>query len=227
MNLVERLEQVRRRIDDAAQRSGRSGGDVTLVAVSKTFPADVLIDAVAAGVTDFGENRAQELREKLAVVGDKARWHFIGPLQTNKVRHVVGHAALVHSVDRPGLAEAIARRARGLGIVQDVLLEVNIAGDPAKHGVEPGSAVAAATAVDELDGVAVRGLMTMPPWPDSPEESRPYYKELAALGARLTAARPGAGELSMGMSRDFEVAVEEGATLVRVGEALFGPRGRR
>ncbi|MGH2734606.1 MAG: YggS family pyridoxal phosphate-dependent enzyme, partial [Actinomycetota bacterium] len=96
MNLVERLAGVRRRIDDAAQRSGRSSGDVTLVAVSKTFSADVLIDAIAAGVTDFGENRAQELREKLTVVGDKARWHFIGPLQTNKVRHIVGHAALVH-----------------------------------------------------------------------------------------------------------------------------------
>ncbi|MGH2700966.1 MAG: YggS family pyridoxal phosphate-dependent enzyme, partial [Actinomycetota bacterium] len=218
------LEAVRSSIEAAALRSGRGPSAVTLVAVSKTWPADVALEAIRAGVTDLGENRAQEFKEKVALLEGKARWHFIGHLQTNKVRQVVGACELIHSVDRRALAEAIDRRASTRGLVQDVLIEVNVAGDPNKHGIEPGKTVALAAEVDALAGLRVRGLMTMPPYPEDPEESRPYYKELAALSEQLLEELPQAAELSMGMSRDFEIAVEEGATLVRIGTAIFGPR---
>ncbi|MGH2777366.1 MAG: YggS family pyridoxal phosphate-dependent enzyme [Actinomycetota bacterium] len=224
MTVAEALSGVRSKIDAAARRSERSPSAVALVAVSKTWPADVVLEAIAAGVTDLGENRAQEFKEKVALLEGKARWHFIGHLQTNKVRQVVGACELIHSVDRRALAEAIDRRASTRGLVQDVLIEVNVAGDPNKHGIEPGKAVALAAEVDALAGLRVRGLMTMPPYPEDPEESRPYYKELAALSEQLLEELPQAAELSMGMSRDFEIAVEEGATLVRIGTAIFGPR---
>ncbi|HYP24608.1 MAG TPA: YggS family pyridoxal phosphate-dependent enzyme, partial [Actinomycetota bacterium] len=155
---------------------------------------------------------------------DRVRWHFVGPLQSNKVRNVVGVAELVHSVDRYGLGEAIARRARSRGIVQDVLVEVNTGGEATKHGVEPAGAVRLAEEVAALDGIAVRGLMTIPPRTDDPDGARPYFRDLVALRDLLAESVPGATELSMGMSADFEQAIEEGATIVRVGEAIFGPR---
>lgn len=223
MTIAARYAQVRHRVDEAAARGGRDSGDVTIVAVSKTFPADVVLEAHAAGVEVFGENRAQELRDKSAALGDRVVWHFVGHLQTNKVRQVVGVAALIHSVDRYGLAEMIARRARSLGIVQDVLLEVNIAREATKHGVEPESAASLATEIAGLEGIAVRGFMGMAPLGSAPGDARPYFEELAALRDRL-ADDIGAAELSMGMSSDFEVAIEVGATIVRIGEAIFGPR---
>ena len=223
-DLPERYADVRARIAASAGRSGRSPSDVTLVAVTKTWPAEVLLAALDAGITDLGENRAQELREKVTAVGNRPRWHFIGHLQTNKVRYVTGVAALVHSVDRFGLGEAIARRAHNLGIVQDVLVEVNVSGEATKQGVEPARALALSAELDALDGLKVKGLMTMAPYSDDPEAARPYFADLAELGDELRGRLPGAVELSMGMTRDFEVAVEEGATLVRVGEAIFGPR---
>ena len=227
MNVAEGLEAVRGRIARAAEVSGRSASDVTLVAVTKGFSAGMVAEAVRAGAVDLGENRAQELREKaIAVTGD-VRWHFIGHLQTNKVRHVVGVARLIHSIDRLGLAEAVARRARSTALVQEVLIEVNIAGEAAKHGVEPGGAIPLARDISALEGLAVRGLMAMAPLSDDPESSRPYFRDLRGLGEDLAAEFPDAIQLSMGMSRDFEVAVEEGATLVRVGEAIFGPRRPR
>jgi len=224
MIVAANLVSVHRAIAEAARRSGREPDDVTLVAVTKTWPADVILEAIAAGATDLGENRAQEFKEKVTLLGDRARWHFIGHLQTNKARHVVGMCELIHSVDRPGLAESIARRATAAGAEQDVLIEVNVAGDPNKHGVEPARAVALALEVQELEGVRVRGLMTIPPYAEDRELSRPHYKDLAALSAQLVAELPGAGTLSMGMSQDFEVAIEEGATIVRVGTAIFGSR---
>ena len=224
MSLAERYARVLDRVAQTAQRAGRDPDDVTLVAVSKTWPADVLKDAAGAGVEVFGENRAQELKEKHAVLGDRVRWHFVGPLQSNKVRHVVGVAELVHSVDRYGLAEAIARRALSLGIVQDVLIEVNTGGEATKHGVEPAGAARLAEEVAGLDGITVKGLMTIPPRTDDPDGARPYFRDLVALSDLVASAVPGARELSMGMSADFEQAIEEGATIVRVGEAIFGPR---
>lgn len=227
MNVAEGLDAVRRRIQSAAETAGRSPSEVTLVAVTKGFPAGVVVEALEAGVVDLGENRAQELREKAIAVSEGVRWHFIGHLQTNKVRHVVGTALLIHSVDRLGLAEAVARRARSIGITQDVLIEVNIAGEAAKHGVEPAGAVALAREAASLEGLSVRGLMAMAPFGYDPERSRPYFSDLRGLGEDLAVVIPGATELSMGMSRDFEIGIQEGATLVRVGEAIFGPRRPR
>jgi pyridoxal phosphate enzyme (YggS family) len=224
MSIAGDLAEVRARVARAAARTGRSDEDVRIVAVSKTWPAEVVAEALDAGATDLGENRAQELKAKAAVLSGRARWHFVGHLQTNKVRHVVGVAVLVHSVDRIGVAEAIARRASALGISQDVLVEVNVSGEATKQGVEPARAAALVEQVAALEGVRVLGLMTMPPWPEHPEDARPYYRDLAALREDVTRRVPEARELSMGMTRDFEVAIEEGATLVRIGEAIFGAR---
>lgn len=224
-SLAERLREVEERIAMAAARSGREAGAVTLVAVSKTHPLEALEEALRAGVLDLGENRAQELDQKANMLGaSSVRWHFVGHLQTNKVRQVVPTATLIHSIDRPALAEAISRRADALGITQDVLIEVNISGEATKHGVDPGHCLALATSAAELSGVNVKGLMTMAPLAESPEESRPVFAALRKLSNDVTSAFPEATELSMGMTRDFEVAVEEGATIVRVGEAVFGSR---
>ena len=223
-SLAGRLRRVEERVAAAAARAQRDPSTVTVVAVSKTWPVGVILDALDAGVTDLGENRAQEFKQKVAVIGRGPRWHFVGHLQTNKVRSVVGAAVLIHSVDRFGLAEAIARRASDLGVTQDVLLEVNVSGEASKHGVEPQQAIAVAEEVAGLDGIEVRGLMTMAPFTDDPQSSRPYFQALGDLGLSIQERVPSARELSMGMTRDFEVAVEEGATLVRVGEAIFGAR---
>lgn len=221
--LGRKLDRVRQQIADAAAKVGRDPSTVTLVAVSKTWPIDVIRDVVEAGATDLGENRAQEFREKRAALGDLARWHFIGNLQTNKVRFVVG-AHLIHSVDRYGLAEAIGRRATALGETQEVLLEVNVSGELTKHGVEPATVPALADEIAGIEGLRLRGLMTMAPFTDEAEASRPFFAELRRSSELLVATHPQATELSMGMTRDLEVAVEEGATIVRVGEAIFGPR---
>ncbi len=221
-----RLAEVRGRIEAAALRSGRSADAVRLVAVSKGQPAERVVDAIDAGTRDLGENRVQELRQKRMVVPGPVRWHFVGHLQTNKVRHVVGSVDLVHSVDRFGLAEAIGLRARSLGVVQEVLVEVNVAREPNKHGVPPEQALGLALEVAGIEGVEVKGLMTMAPLSDDPEKSRSVFAQLRDLGSLLEARLPGAGELSMGMTGDFEVGVEEGATIVRVGTAIFGSRSR-
>jgi pyridoxal phosphate enzyme (YggS family) len=226
VTIAERFAEVAGRIAAACERAGRDPSEVKLVSVAKTFSADRVREALAAGAVAIGENRAQELKEKAATLGGDIEWHFVGHLQTNKVRQVVGVAALIHSVDRYGLAEAIARRARSLDLIQDVLIEVNIAGEAAKGGVEPGQVAAFAAAAAALEGVRVTGLMTMAPFADDPDASRPFFRDLAELGTVVRAELPGATALSMGMTRDFEVAIEEGATLVRVGEAIFGPRTR-
>ncbi|MGI8791183.1 MAG: YggS family pyridoxal phosphate-dependent enzyme [Actinomycetota bacterium] len=219
MTLTERLAEVKRRIAAASANSGRDESEITLVAVSKTISVEVVAEAVAAGVSDLGENRAQELRDKVAALGYIARWHFVGHLQSNKVRHVVGACALIHSVDSAGVAEEIAARAQRSGLVQEVLLEVNVSGEASKHGVVPSEISGLLAHIHHLDGILATGLMTIPPWPEDPEESRPFYRELAEL-----AGAHGLERLSMGMTRDFEVAISEGSTLVRVGEAIFGAR---
>lgn len=223
MTIEERFAAVRERVSDAARRTGRDASDVTIVAVTKTRPADVVTAVVRAGATDLGENRAQELAQKRAIVEGNARWHFVGHLQTNKVRRVAG-VTLIHSVDRFGLGEAVARRAAEMEIVQEVLIEVNVSGEASKHGVAPERTVALAEELLALDGLRLRGLMTIPPLPEEPESSRPYFARLVTLRDELQRVAPEAMDLSMGMTRDFEVAVEEGATIVRVGEAIFGPR---
>jgi len=223
-SIAARLRQVSARVEAAAGRAGRAPEDVVVVAVSKTWPADVCLEAIEAGAAVLGENRAQEFREKYAVLKQRAEWHFVGHLQTNKVRHVVGAARLIHSVDRYALAEAIDKRARSLGIVQDVLVEVNVSGEASKQGIEPARAESLAAEIAGLPGVAVRGLMTMPPLSPDPQDSRPYFKELSVLRDTIEARVREVKELSMGMTRDFEIAIEEGATIVRIGEAIFGAR---
>lgn len=227
MTIAERWSEVQDRVRTAAERAGRDPAEITVVAVAKTFPADAVSEALDAGVTDIGENRAQELRDKMAVLGDRARWHFVGHVQTNKVRALAGGVALVHSVDRFGLGEGIARRATAIGAIQDVLIEVNLGGESSKTGVEPRRAAALAAEVDALDGIAVRGLMALPPASPDPQRTRPFFKELAALRDEVVEKVPSAIGLSMGMTSDFEVAIEEGATWIRVGEAIFGPRAPR
>ncbi|MDQ3662509.1 MAG: YggS family pyridoxal phosphate-dependent enzyme [Actinomycetota bacterium] len=219
MTLAERLAKVRARIAAAAADSGRDESEVTLVAVSKTFSPEAVAEAVAAGVSDLGENRAQELRDKVAALGPIARWHFVGHLQSNKVRHVVGSCALIHSVDSTGVAEEIAARAQRSGLVQEVLVEVNVSGEASKHGVDPSEISGLLAHIHGLEGIDATGLMTIPPWPEDAEESRPFYQRLSTL-----ARDHGLERLSMGMTRDFEIAIAEGATLVRVGEAIFGER---
>jgi pyridoxal phosphate enzyme (YggS family) len=218
--ILARLEEVRRRMARAAERAGRDPQTVTLVAVSKTHPVESLRVAHAAGVQVFGENYVQELlRKQAALAGLDLSWHLVGRLQRNKAKDVVGRVALVHSVDSAPLAEALARRAAAAGVVQDVLVEVNLAGESSKAGVAEAGLDALLEAIAPLSSLRCLGLMTMPPPTDDPEASRPAFRALA----RLAAAR-GLVELSMGMTGDFEVAIEEGATLVRVGTAIFGER---
>jgi PLP dependent protein len=223
-----RLQAVRDRIAAAARQAGRSPVDVGLIGVTKTHPPEVAATAVAAGLVDLGENRVQELLAKQPHVTG-ARWHLIGPLQRNKVRHVVGRSILLHTLDRPALAEALSRRAAALGVVQRVLVQVNVGEDPAKAGCDLSEAAALVAYARDLPNLAVEGLMTMPPMPpegvDYNTAARPLFRALREERDRLRARFPEVVHLSMGMSADLDAAVAEGATMVRVGTALFGPRG--
>jgi pyridoxal phosphate enzyme (YggS family) len=222
--IADNLAAVRARMEAAASRAGRAAEDVTLVAVTKEVDAARAREAVALGVTDVGENRAQELQSKQsALAGSLVRWHMIGTLQRNKVPQVVGQVALIHSVDSPRLAEAIGRRAAAEGIEQEVLLEVNAGGEPTKHGVAADEALDVARGLLDVEGLRLRGLMTIAPAGDV-RAAREAFRTLRELGDRLRESAPGASELSMGMSDDFEVAIEEGATIVRIGSAIFGAR---
>ena len=218
--IAERWLVVRGRVDAACERAGRSSGDVTIVAISKTHPAEAVRAAAAAGATDFGENYAQEFAAKRAECGD-LRWHFVGRLQRNKAKLVAGHVALVHAVDTVELARELAHRAGGL--LQPVL--VPIAGEPSKLGTTEHDALQLARAIAAVPGIRLDGLMTVPPPADDPEASRPAFVSLRALRDRLRdelgLALP---VLSMGMSGDFEIAIACGATHVRIGTAIFGLR---
>ena len=221
--IAENLAAVRAHIDAAATKAGRRFEEVTLVVVTKEVDEDRVAEAVAAGVQDIGENRVQELQTKqTALAGSSVRWHMIGTLQRNKVTQVVGRVVLIHSVDSVRLAEALGRAAAG-GQEQDVLLEVNAGGEPSKHGVDPADALDAAGRLLEIEGLHLRGLMTIAPLGDA-RAARDAFRTLRELGDRLKQRAPEAVELSMGMSEDFEIAIEEGATIVRIGSAIFGAR---
>ena len=229
--ILERLAAVRQRIADACARAGRDPDSVTLIGVTKTHPPEVVEAAVRCGLLDLGENYAQELVSKAARLppGVEPRWHFIGHLQTNKVRLVSGLVRSVHSVDRLSLVEELARRVPKTGTTLDIYVEVAIAGEAQKSGAPPDQVEAICRRVLEVQGLHLSGLMCVPPLCDDKEASRPYFKALRDLRDHLIRTiRPPAGclgGLSMGMSHDLDVAVEEGATVVRVGTALFGPRG--
>jgi pyridoxal phosphate enzyme (YggS family) len=221
-----RLAEVRRRLDEAVASAGRPRGSVRLLAVSKTKPPDAIRAAYAAGQREFGESYAQELAQKAESLRDlpDLRWHFIGRLQRNKVRPVIQAARTIHTVDRAELAAELGKRATAAGVQVDVLVEVNVSGEESKGGCTPGGLGAVLAAVAAEPSLRAVGLMTIPPETEDPEGARPFFAALRALrdahgGA---AALP---ELSMGMTHDFPVAVAEGATLVRVGTAIFGARG--
>ncbi len=219
---------MKNRIEEAALKSGRAPESVRLVAVTKTVPVEKIRQAKEAGAVIFGENRVQEALEKIDRLGnDGIHWHFIGHLQKNKVKHVVGRFDLIHSVDSVDLARMIHTKSVEQGRVTPVLIQVNISGEASKSGVAPEALEALLQAASELKGIRVEGLMTIPPFDPDPEKSRSFFSALRQLRDKI--AKSGIegislDELSMGMSHDFTVAIEEGATLVRVGTAIFGER---
>jgi pyridoxal phosphate enzyme (YggS family) len=223
--IAQNLTEIRATIAAACRKVGRDPGEVRLVAVSKTVDPERVRQAIAAGQDLFGENYLQEAKDKITALGRQVSWHLVGHLQTKKAKPAVELFDLIHAVDRGKLARALDAAATALDKVQDVLIQVNQAGEDTKSGVAPERALDLLQEVAPLPHLRVIGLMTMPPWFADPEDARPYFKALRDLRDRL---RDQSGlplmELSMGMSGDFAVAVEEGATLVRVGTAIFGHR---
>ncbi len=229
MQIARHVQAVQARVAAAARAAGRDPGEITLCAATKVQSDDAIRAAIAAGITVCGENRVQELTAHLAADAYRgAQVHFIGHLQTNKVKQVVGKVSLIHSVDSEHLLRAVNGQAEKLGLVQDILLEVNIAGEESKGGCTPESVLPLAQLARELGHVRVRGLMAIPPVPTHPEDNRPYFLKMQQLfvdiRAKMSDNQSDMDCLSMGMSADFEDAIAQGATLVRVGTALFGPR---
>jgi len=227
MAIGDNLKQINERIAAAARNAGRDPASVRLVAVSKTQPAAAVMEAARAGQGLFGENYVQELTAKTKDVTASVEWHFIGHLQSNKVRQLAGFVTMIHSVDRLSLAEEIDRQWGKLEKACDVLIEVNLAGEETKSGTTAAAVLDLVRRVATLPHVRIRGFMTMPPFFDDPEGARPYFRQLRLLAAEIAAEKVQGvemAELSMGMSGDFEVAIAEGATLVRVGTAIFGDR---
>lgn len=227
MSIQANLQQIRECMNAACHRAGRNPAAVRLVAVSKTKPAALIEEAAAAGQNLFGENYVQEFIDKREAIKSPVEWHFIGALQTNKVKYLPGKVQLIHSVDRLSLAREIDRQWARIDAVADILIQLNLGMENTKAGTEEAELEALVRAAAALPQLRIRGLMALPPYLDDPEEVRPYFRRLSELSAAIDALRiPGVSmaELSMGMSHDFEVAIEEGATLVRVGSAIFGER---
>lgn len=225
--LEERICAVKARIGRACRKAGRAESDVRLIAVSKTMPWQVVAEAQRLGLDCFGENRVQEAREKIEHIGSGPEWHLIGTLQSNKAKYAVRLFNLIHSVDSFDLCEAISAEAAKQGRLARVLFEVNVSGESTKHGFDPTELPQAARRALGLPGIQLEGLMTMAPFCDDPEGARPVFRGLKRLFDEIAASRPENGNwrtLSMGMTNDFEVAIEEGATMVRVGRAIFGDR---
>ena len=223
----ERLARVQERIARAAERAGRSEKDITLIAVSKTFDPATVQQAVLAGARDLGENRVQEALTKVSMVEGDVRWHLIGHLQSNKARQAVETFDVIHTIDSVQLTDRLDRLAGETGRRPTVMVQVDLAHEPTKSGADEGDLPAIIKALDSAHNLYCRGLMVIPPFFDSPEQTRPYFRRLRGILEDLNRQR-GAGqkltELSMGMSHDFEAAIEEGATMVRVGTAIFGSR---
>jgi len=220
----ENLLRVTERIEKAAQNAGRNPKDIRLVAVSKTMETDRVREAIEAGVTILGENYVQEAQKKIEEIGKPVSWHFIGHLQTNKAKVVVRLFDVIHSVDSVALAEELNRRAQQANQKIPIMIEVNLSGEATKFGTEEEKVTSLAQGVLKLDHLSLEGLMTMPPYFDDPEMSRPYFVQLRQLKERLVKGGIPLKDLSMGMSNDFEIAIQEGATFVRVGTAIFGAR---
>jgi pyridoxal phosphate enzyme (YggS family) len=228
MSVADRLAEVRARIAAAARSAGRDPSTIRLIAVSKTFPLDLIRDAYAAGQRDFGENRVQEALQKIADATDlEIRWHLLGHLQTNKARKAGPAFAVIHSVDSVELLQKLDQSAADTGTTPELLIQVDLAGETTKFGLPPGEVPRLLDAAAACRAARITGLMTLPPVPETPEEARPYFRRLRDLRDEWMSSRvpaPMLRELSMGMSGDFEVAIQEGATMVRVGTAIFGSR---
>jgi len=223
----ENIARIRNTIADAATRSGRKASDVRLMAVTKTVDDDRIMEAIEAGVDIIGESYVQEAKRKIEKMGRSLEWHMIGYLQSNKAKYAVRLFDMIHSVDRMDLALELDRRAKALSLMMKILIEVNISGEETKSGVPYKESMQLIRDVSVLNNLSVQGLMTMPPWFDDPEDARPYFVALRELREKVIAEninRVEMRELSMGMSGDYEVAVEEGATIVRVGRSIFGER---
>jgi pyridoxal phosphate enzyme (YggS family) len=225
VSLSENLEKIQQRITGACARSGREPGSVTLLAVTKSQPPEVVREAADCGQALFGENKIQEAKAKIPLCPGRLRWHFIGHLQSNKCRDAVELFEMIQSVDSLSLAQEINKRAGQAAKTMPILLEINVAGEASKFGYQPEKLLAELKEINALQRIEIQGLMAVPPWSAEPEKSRPYFRQLRELKQKceqiLGVSQP---HLSMGMSGDFEIAIEEGATMVRVGTALFGPR---
>ena len=224
LRIKENLEKVRERIFQAARRAGRDPEEIKLIGATKGVEPERIAEAVDAGLEIIGENYVQEAQRKYEVLGERVKWHMIGRLQRNKARHAVKLFEMVHSVDSLKLAQELQKRAAQNEKRIEVLIQVNLSGEETKAGVSPEEVEGLARAIVEMPNLELKGLMTMPPFFDDPEGARPFFRALRELRDRLTERGLPLEELSMGMSGDFEVAIEEGATMVRIGTAIFGPR---
>jgi PLP dependent protein len=227
MDIAANINEIRQRIIAAAARCQRNPDSIKLLAVTKTVSPDIIGKAIAAGLTEFGENYVQEAKEKIAAFEKHVKWHMIGHLQTNKAKYAVSLFDYIHSVDRMELAKEIHKKAGQIGRKINILIEINVSGEQTKNGIAPADAIDLIKGIASLENISVKGLMTMAPYSDNPENSRPYFSGLRKLQKNIISEGiPGIqmDELSMGMTDDFEIAIEEGATIVRIGRAIFGER---
>lgn len=227
IDIRKNLQYVEHQIQAACDRSGRNRSEVTLIAVSKTKPVSMIQEAYDAGIRDFGENRVQELMEKIPQLPSDIRWHMIGHLQRNKVKYIIGKVAMIHSVDSLALAEEISHEAQKKNALVNVLIEVNVAEETSKFGVTSDAVSKLAEEIAILPAIRVNGLMTVAPYTENPEENRSYFHKLAQISVDMgnkNIDNRSARFLSMGMTGDYSVAIEEGATLIRVGTGIFGER---
>ena len=223
-NIAANIKDIIHRMKLAAERAGRKEESVKLVAVTKTIDVSRIKEAIESGITIIGENRVQEARDKYKEIGKEVQWHLIGHLQTNKVKYIFDIFSLIHSVDSLSLAEEIQRRGENKGLNTDILIEVNLSGEKTKFGILSEKAIGLIKDISRCKNINIKGLMTIPPFSESPEDSRKYFKMLRILKDDVQKEGIEMKELSMGMSNDFQVAIEEGATMVRIGTAIFGER---
>ncbi|NIV42404.1 MAG: YggS family pyridoxal phosphate-dependent enzyme [Candidatus Dadabacteria bacterium] len=229
MGIKENLEVINKRIIRAAERSRRNASDITLLAVSKQVESGRIQEAIDSGHLSFGENYVQEFVSKYDELSEHKNidWHFIGHLQKNKVKYIIDKVSLIHSVDKISLAGEINKRAEKLGIFMPILVEVNLDGEQSKSGIEPDELGSFLDELSEFDNIKLSGLMALPPFCENPQDSRKYFKTLRELRDEYKSSYNSLNELSIGMSHDYEIAVEEGATIVRVGTAIFGERPKK
>lgn len=225
--IKENLEEIRKNIKNAARKASRDDKEITLIAVSKTYPVSAIREAMALGCTDFGENRVQELTKKMEEVTEPVNWHLIGSLQSNKVKYIIGKTKLIHSVDNIKLLEELQRQSVKHQLTTEILLEINVAKEASKHGIFAEEAMDFVKHISTLSHIRLKGLMTVAPYVENPEENRPIFRQLYDLSVDIQKQKfnnISTSLLSMGMSNDYEVAIEEGATMIRIGTSIFGER---